>query len=255
MLDLVPAALRQRVCQFIRIAISPAALTGCTVPDQPTDTFDPFEAQNREVHEFNRSFDSAFLRPASEFYGGTLPEPIRYVLNNLADNIAVTGDIVNDILQLQVEDAVHNTVRFAVNTTIGIGGIFDPATPIGLDRRETGFGETLHTWGVPEGAYVELAFVGPSTEREAVGVVADFFTNALSWALDGPSAAAALAVGGVDIFNDRYEFGPAIDDLLYGSEDSYAAARTLYLQNLRFRYSGGEIDDQVTDIYDDLYAE
>lgn len=232
-----------------------ALVAACASPDAPVEMFDPYETQNRQIHEFNRSFDQKFLKPASNFYGVTLPNPVRTVFNNLADNISLSGDVVNGVLQVKPDDATHNAFRFAINTTLGIGGLFDPATSFGLVRRATGFGETLYVWGVDEGAYVELPFVGPSTQREAVGVFADFFTNAFSWALDGPSAVAALAVGGIDIFNDRYEFGSTIDDLLYGSEDSYAAARTLYLQNLRFRYSDGVIDDQTTDIYDDLYAE
>jgi len=230
-------------------------LAACSPAQQPTGISDPFEAQNRAVHEFNKEFDERFLRSAAVAYGETLPGPVRDIISNVADNISLTGDVVNDILQGRADDAVHNGFRFVINSTLGVGGLFDPAASFGLDTRDSGFGETLYTYGVPEGAYIELPFLGPSTQREAVGRVVDFFTNADSYALDGPSAAAATGVGFVDLLNDRYELRDVIDEVLYGSEDSYAQGRSLYLQNLRFRYSGGDAAEQVIDIYDDIYAE
>ena len=230
-------------------------LGACAPAEQPTDIVDPFEAQNRAIHEFNKEFDRRLLSSASEAYGETLPEPVREVIGNVADNISLTGDIVNDVLQGRADDAVHNGFRFAINSTLGVGGLFDPAASFGLETRESGFGETLFTYGVPEGAYIELPFLGPSTQREAVGRIADFFTNASSYALEGTSAAAATGVGVVDLLNDRYDLRSVIDGVLYESEDSYAQARTLYLQNLRFRYSGENAAEQVFDIYDDVYSD
>jgi phospholipid-binding lipoprotein MlaA len=230
-------------------------LAGCSPAEQPTEISDPFEAQNRAIHEFNKGFDERFLRSASEAYGETLPAPVRDIIGNVADNISLTGDVVNDILQGQADDAVHNGFRFLINSTLGVGGLFDPAASFGLETRESGFGETLFTYGVPEGAYVELPLLGPSTQREAVGRVVDFFTNADSYALDGPSALAATGVGAVDLLNDRYELGGVIDEVFYESADSYAQARNLYIQNLRFRYSGENAAEQVIDIYDDFYSE
>jgi phospholipid-binding lipoprotein MlaA len=235
------------------VASALAALSACTAQPQATGINDPFEASNRAIHEFNKSFDSAVLSPTAEFYGETLPAPVRTVIGNVADNISLTGDVVNDILQGQVDDAVHNGFRFAINSTLGLGGLFDPAASFGLETRATGFGETLHTYGVPEGPYVELPFLGPSTGREAAGRVVDFFTNADSYALEGTSAAAATGVGVVDLLNDRYDLRDVIDDVLYGSEDSYALARDTYLQNLRFRYAGDDAAEQVIEIYEELY--
>jgi phospholipid-binding lipoprotein MlaA len=243
----------RRALRLAGLAGALAALSACATPEQPTGINDPYEPTNRSIHEFNKSFDSAILRPTAEFYGETLPAPIRTVIGNLADNISLTGDVVNDILQGQVDDAVHNGFRFAINSTLGVAGIFDPAASFGLETRESGFGETLFVYGVPEGPYVELPFLGPSTGREAVGRFADFFTNADSYALDGTSAAAATGVGVVDLLNDRYDLRGVIDDVFYGSEDSYALARDAYLQNLRFRYGGGDAAEQVIDIYDELY--
>lgn len=238
---------------LVACALALAALAGCATPPQPTGINDPYESSNRAVHEFNKAFDEAVLSPTSDFYGESLPDPVRDVISNVADNISLTGDVLNDILQGRVDDAVHNGFRFAINSTLGVGGLFDPAASFGLETRETGFGETLYTYGVPEGPYVELPFLGPSTGREAVGRVVDFFTNADSYALEGTSAVAATGVGLVDLVNDRYDLREVIDDVFYESEDSYALARDAYLQNLRFRYSGEDATEQVIDIYEDLY--
>jgi phospholipid-binding lipoprotein MlaA len=232
-----------------------AGLTACAAPEQPVEINDPFEATNRRIHEFNKGFDRNLLRPTAVFYGETLPQPVRTVIGNLADNISLTGYVLNDVMQARGEDAIHNSFRFALNSTLGVGGVFDPAASFGLDARETGFGETLFVWGVDEGAYVELPFLGPSTQREAVGRVVNFFTNADSYALDGPSALAATGVGFVNLLNVRYDLLGPIDSVFYESEDSYAQTRSLYLQNLRFNYAGEDASGQVTDIYDELYDE
>jgi phospholipid-binding lipoprotein MlaA len=232
-----------------------AGLAACATPEQPVEINDPFEATNRRIHEFNKGFDRNLLRPTAVFYGETLPQPVRKVIGNLADNISLTGYVLNDVLQAQGEDAIHNSFRFALNSTLGVGGIFDPAASFGLEARDTGFGETLFVWGVEEGAYVELPLLGPSTQREAVGRVVNFFTNADSYALDGPSALAATGVGFVDLLNVRYDLLGPIDSVFYESEDSYAQTRSLYLQNLRFNYAGEDASGQVTDIYDEVYDE
>lgn len=228
-------------------------VAACAAPPDGVDVYDPYETTNREVHEFNKGFDQALLRPTANFYAETLPDPARNLLSNLADHISLSGDIVNDILQGQVDDLGHNFSRFIVNSTVGVFGIFDPASgDFDLPRREASVGETLAVYGVPEGAYVELPFLGPSTEREAYGRIGDFFTNAFSYVLSGPSALAATGVGAIDLLNDRAEFGDAIDDVFYNSADSYAQTRSLYLQNLRFQRGGGDLEEQLGDIYDEL---
>ena len=134
---------------------------------------------------------------------------------------------VNDLLQGNVEDAGHNFFRFMMNTTFGLFGLLDPATDMGLEERETGFGETLHVWGAAEGAYVELPLFGPSTERDAVGQFVDVLTNPIGFLGDnGTEAAAASAFPSV--LDSRYEFSDSVDAILYESADSYAQLRLFY---------------------------
>ncbi len=230
-------------------------LSACASADVSGGIFDPYEVQNRKVHDFNRGVDRTLLRPASNVYGGLLPEPVRNGVGNFAGNLSIPGSVLNDVLQLNVEDAIYNTVRFLVNTTIGIGGIFDPALAAGMPPRDSDFGETMDIWGFEEGAYLEVPFVGPSTTRDTVGIVVDLFIDPLNFLLPapesyvGPVAAAASKVG------DRYRFRGTVDSILYESADSYAQSRLLYLDNRRFRLgkSNGETSEDDFDLYEETY--
>ena len=137
-------------------------------------------------------------------------------------------------------------MRFVINSTLGFGGLFDVASDFGIEDHETDFGETLHVWGAGEGAYVELPFLGPSTQRDAVGKVVDLFTNPLSYTLDDPESYYGPVASVASGLGNRGRFSDTIDSILYDSADSYAQARLIYLQNRRFELGqedqGAEID-------------
>ncbi|MGP1355621.1 MlaA family lipoprotein [Roseicyclus sp.] len=238
---------------FLRVPLLAAALAlaACgpaTLP--PGDTIaDASEAQNRAVHRFNVSLDRALVGPAANAYGNAIPRPVRRGVSNFASNLNQPGYVLNDLLQLRVEDAVRNTLRFAVNTTVGIGGLFDPATAIGLPAEETGFGETMHVYGLGEGDYHVLPVFGPSTTRDSVGLVLDFALNPLRHVVEPPETGYLTGARVLARFGDRHDFAGTIEDVLYGSEDSYVTMRSLYLQNRRFELGGGS-----QDAYFDPYA-
>ena len=160
-------------CRTVVLGVVVAVLTGCATPRVTQGTNDPYEAQNRAVHAYNKRSDRTFLRPVSQAYGKSVPEPLRNGISNFAGNIDLPRSVVNDVLQANVDDAAHNAVRFLINSTFGIAGIFDPASAWGLDARTSDFGETLHVWGATEGHYVELPVLGPSTKRDAFGRLLD----------------------------------------------------------------------------------
>jgi phospholipid-binding lipoprotein MlaA len=229
-----------------------AVLVGCSTPVTPVEVHDPYEEQNRRTHRGNVDLDRAMLRPASRAWGAAVPQPVRRGAVNFAANLDTPGYVINDVLQGQVDDAVHNLFRFIINSTLGLAGVFDPASSIGLGPRSTDFGETLHVWGAPEGAYLELPVFGPSTERDAAGLVVDIIMNPVRLAFpDVPLSATATAV---QIVDTRFILGATIDGVLYDSADSYAQSRTIYLQNRRFRLGGGGEDDYF-DPYEELYGE
>ena len=126
-------------------------LSACGPATIPSGIDDPQEAQNRAVHAFNRGLDRNLLRPTANTYSRIRPEPVENGISNFAGNLDLPGDVVNNLLQLRIGRAAENTLRFAINSTVGIGGLFDPATALGVAGDPTDFGETLHVWGAPEG--------------------------------------------------------------------------------------------------------
>jgi phospholipid-binding lipoprotein MlaA len=236
-------------------------LAACAGAPPAVGVNDPYESTNRSIHAFNRGLDRALVGPAAEGYGGIVPEPAQRVVGNLADTLDLPGDILNNLLQLRIDRAAENTLRLATNLTMGVGGLFDAATAIGLPENPTDFGETLHVWGVGEGAYVELPFAGPSTARDATGILVDLAINPVRLALPEREAMAATVLKLFSRLGDRDRFSETVDSVLYDSADSYAQARLLYLQNRRFQLgqdgaAGTEgTDDDFIDPYEDPYAD
>lgn len=236
-------------------------LSACGPAPVPQGIDDPNEAQNREVHEFNRAVDRALLRPTANTYSSILPEPVETGVTNFARNLDAPGDVVNNVLQLRLGKAAENTLRFAINTTLGIGGLFDPATALGVAGDPTDFGETLHVWGAPEGKYAEVPFIGPTTGRDTFGLVVDVAMNPVRLALPNPEAFYATGAKVASGLSSRARYGDTVDSILYESADSYAQARLLYLQNRRFELGqtaasgdGAGFEDPYAD-FEDPYAE
>ena len=205
--------------------------------------YDPMEKMNRKTHALNKKLDKAVLRPAGNAYGALIGPVDNEVINNFASNLSEPSTILNQIMQGRLIRATKSTIRFAVNSTIGIGGITNPAEDFGMDRDESDFGETMHVWGVGEGAYVELPFYGGSTVRDTVGIIVDFATDPLDHAIKAKHKPCKTGVKLIELAGDRNEYSGVIDGVLYGTEDSYASQRLYYLQNRRFYLSGGKISD------------
>lgn len=237
------------------------SLGACSTAPPGAEFYDPYETQNRRIHAFNKDFDRNVVRPLSQVTGDGPPGPVSQGVVNFATNFETPGVIVNNLLQVDVLDAGHNAFRFAINSTLGVGGIFDPASSFGLERRDSDFGETLYAWGVPEGAYQELPFFGPSTERDTAGFVVDFALNPLAYVLPTEYLAAGYATDfGEDII-ERGSLEDTFDSILYESADSYAQFRSVYLQNRRFELGAaagspsGLNENDVFDPYADLFPQ
>ena len=141
-----------------------ALLAGCAIAPPRTD--DPLQKVNRKVYAFNDKLDKAVLRPAAVGYRKVTNPPVRHAVDNFFTNIELPVTIANDLLQARPSQALGNTGRFLINLTVGVGGIFDPATKLGLPQQSTDFGITLARWGVPEGDFLMLPLLGPSTVRD-----------------------------------------------------------------------------------------
>jgi phospholipid-binding lipoprotein MlaA len=249
MVKMVHTLGRSGVTQALSLVIVAfVGLTSCGPAPSTIGISDPNEAQNREIHKFNLALDKNVLRPIATSASDLVPEPVEQGVVNFASNLELPGTVVNDILQFKLGKAVENTLRFAINTTIGIGGLFDPATAAGVNGKPTDFGETLHVWGVTEGNYFELPFFGPSTDRDALGKVVDYALDPLKLILPKKSSLPLLAKIGSKI-SDRGRYSETVDSILYDSADSYAQARLLYLQHRRFNLGEQPSDDSFEDPY------
>ena len=207
---------------------------------------DPYEAQNRKVHAFNRGLDRALVRPAALGYSKVLPDEIEDSIGYFARNLGQPSVVVNSLLQGDLRGAGNATLRFTVNTTLGLFGFFDVATEFKMADHDTDFGETLFAWGAGEGVYLELPVLGPSTTRNATGKVVDLFTNPLTYVLESPEKYYGTGASVASGLSTRGRFSDTVDSILYESADSYAQARLIYLQNRRFNVgddaSATEID-------------
>ena len=221
----------------------------------PDAIHDPYEAQNRKIHAFNKGVDTAVLRPVARGYGKVANDDLKTVIGNVATNLSTPNYMVNNLLQGDLGGFGRNLYRVVINSTLGIGGLFDPASEISkIDVVDADFGMTLAQWGAPEGAYVELPLLGPATERDAIGRIVDLFTNPLSYTIAGPERHVGTASQVLDRIGDRDRFGDTIDSVLYDSADSYAQTRLIYLQSRRFAL-GQDGQDPYSDPYEDPYAQ
>lgn len=206
---------------------------------------DPLEPVNRFIFGFNEIFQMVILRPVTGMYQHLIPPAVREAIGHLIDNLKTPVILANDVLQGEGGRAWQTTQRFVVNTTLGVGGIMDPATKMGIVKHSEDFGQTLAVWGVGEGLYVVLPLYGPSNPRDAVGklLVDDYFDPLgmyLSNTHEDEARYARMAVGAVD------EFGGVMDDLEQikkTSVDYYAAIRSMYRQKRKAEIGNGtEVD-------------
>lgn len=186
------------------------ALGGCASVPAPHPA-DPLQGWNRNVQGFNDTVDEALLKPVATAYRDVVPEFARERVRNFFGNLGDGWSALNQLLQGKVEAGLNMTLRLATNTVFGVGGLFDPATDMGLDRRSEDFGQTLGRWGVGPGPYLVLPLLGPSTVRDAVALP-----------LDMRATSAALVTA-----NDDKLFTAATLGVIQGRADLLAASRLL----------------------------
>lgn len=233
------------------LTLAGCATTPATVPQ------DPWERVNRGTQRFNDALDRAVLRPVATRYRDHVPQVIRTGASNLLGHLAFTTTIVNDLLQLKLGDTATDIGRFLLNTTLGIGGLMDPATGIGLPRNDEDFGQTLGRWGVRSGPYLILPFFGPSTLRDAPALYADSQTD-LRELLDLDTGTRVAL--GILWAVDRRAALLAADPTLDAAFDRYAFMRDAWLQRREYLVRDGDVPDEAppeeefddpADAYDD----
>jgi phospholipid-binding lipoprotein MlaA len=156
-----------------------AQLTGCAhVPrDRDAGVYDPLEPMNRAIFKANAEVDRAFIKPVAQGYRAILPQFVRDRFRSFVDNLLEPRVFINDLLQVRLNSAGMTFARFLMNSTVGIGGLFDPASKHNLPRQTGDFGQTLYTYGVGDGPYLVLPFLGPSNARDTLGLGVDLLTE------------------------------------------------------------------------------
>lgn len=216
------------------------ALSACATPppaDDPeavaeyNEINDPLEPTNRVILEANLFFDDILLKPLSQGYRFVLPEPARDGIRNALDNLRSPVILLNDLLQGEWERAFQTTLRFCINTTLGIGGLFDVASDLGVKSHDEDFGQTLAVWGAGEGPFLMLPLFGPSNIRDAVGLAVDSFSNPFTYYFDNIGYEwANYTRTGLTALDKRSRNIELLDELEKTSLDFYSALRNLYRQ-------------------------
>ena len=211
-------------------------------------TSDPFESTNRIVFEISDDLDTMIIRPVAEIYRDVTPRFIKNSVTNFFYNLSEVDTIVNQLLQGKIVLAGQDSLRFLINSTIGIVGFVDVATRVGFERHDEDFGQTLGYWGVPAGPYVFLPVIGPSTIR-------DSFSKPTSWFLSGNLSVsdeeAKIFINLLDAVETRERLLVA-EKLIVG--DKYEFVKSVYLQTRNDLVFDGEVEDEfLTDLELDLF--
>jgi phospholipid-binding lipoprotein MlaA len=203
--------------------------SGCASVPQP-DPRDPWEGYNRGMTQFNDTVDSVVFKPVATVYKEATPQLVRTGVSNFFANLGDVWSFINNVLQAKPEPALSSFWRVAVNTTIGLGGVLDPATEMRLQRYRQDFGQTLGYWGMPPGPYFVLPILGPSTLRDTAALPVDWMGHPIAQIHDVPVRNSLRAAQFVDT---RAQLLGADDVLEAASPDSYAFRRDAWLQKRR----------------------
>ncbi|MEZ5554872.1 VacJ family lipoprotein [Haliea sp.] len=210
---------------------------------------DPLEAINRPIFIFNERMDQYLLKPAARGYHAITPDPLEVGVDNFFRNLRDVNTTLNSLLQGRFGGAAQAGGRFLLNSTIGILGLFDVATRMGVEPLRTDFGQTLAVWGVPEGPYLMVPLFGPRTMRSGVGTIFDAYTS-VEVAIDDVRLRNSLI--GLELVSSRVELLKA-EDLISG--DRYIFIRDAYLQQRRALVNDGEVEDTFSDFGDEEWPD
>jgi phospholipid-binding lipoprotein MlaA len=222
---------------------NPIADPTLPAPAELPASYDPWEGLNRTVHRFNNAVDRRIAKPLAHAYVATVPRPVRLGVSNFFANLGQPVAALNALLQGKPKQAAQALGRFTLNATLGIGGIFDPASDAHLPYRDEDFGQTLGMWGWKRSRYVELPLFGPRTVRDVFGLVGDGQLAPLRQVEDDPTRVFLQGLQLVDVRTQLF----AVDSMREGAADDYALVRDAWLQRRRYQIFGDrkQQDDEL----------
>ncbi len=217
----------RRLASGAAAAAAAGLLGGCATSGNPKD---PIEGFNRAMFAFNEGLDTVIIKPVSTGYDYVLPSPVKTGVSNFFGNIGDVFIAVNNLLQGKVPEAASDAGRFLVNSTIGLLGVLDVASDMGLEKHNEDFGQTFGRWGVGNGAYVVVPFFGPRTVRDTVGLVLDVKADPVGYIDHVPTRNSLYALR---VVSDRAALLPADKVIEEAALDKYSYIRDGYLQRRR----------------------
>lgn len=209
------------------VIASTLLLTACATTQQHSETNDPLEGYNRVIYSFNDTVDKAVTKPIAQGYNYVMPDPVNKGISNFFSNLDDITVIINDLLQFKFSQALDDTGRFLLNSTVGVVGLIDVASSHGLEKNNEDFGQTLGAWGVDTGPYIVWPFIGPSNMRDTVGLVGDYYTDPVTY-VEGPDARNPFLI--TRIVDKRANLLKAEKVLNEAAIDEYSYVRDAYLQ-------------------------
>lgn len=218
--------------RLIFITLTSSMLIGCIHGPNPDD---PYESINRSIYKFNTAFDTTFLKPPAKLYKAVIPAPVRASVNNFYNNIYMIPTVANDLLQGEVKFAIRDTGRFVINSTIGIGGLFDVASQHNMPMRDTNLGVTFAKWGDKHSPYIVIPFLGPSTIRDGMGLLFEYpLLTPYPYLRNDALIYSLIGLRYIDLRSQYLETEHLMDEAL----DKYAFMRDAYLQHRQFLITG-----------------
>jgi phospholipid-binding lipoprotein MlaA len=208
-------------------------------PATQPQSYDPWEKMNRRVHRFNDAVDRGVAKPLAKAYVAVVPRPVRLGVGNFFNNLGQPVSAVNALLQGKPKQASQAMGRFLLNSTLGIGGVFDPATSAKLPNKSEDFGQTLGVWGWKRSRYVELPLFGPRTIRDALGMAGD---SPLSPIRGIEADTARVFLQGLQLVDVRTQL-MAVDKMREGATDDYALVRDAWMQRRQYQIFGEREED------------
>jgi phospholipid-binding lipoprotein MlaA len=231
-------------------------LLGCATPPPASnpdavadfkEADDPLEPTNRVLYAINDGIDTVILRPIALAYRKVVPEPVRTGIHNVLSNLSTPVQLGNDILEAKPRRAGDTTMRFLINTTIGVVGVFDVAKGLGYPDHETDFGMTLALWGVGDGPFLFLPVLGPTNPRDAIGYGVDGVSDPFNWVGQGTVVTALnWTKWGLNAVDQRERVLDTIDSIKKTALDPYATFRSLYRQHRRAAIEKTRNDNSAT---------
>lgn len=229
-----------KILRGISVVFLGSWLTACATTGSDQGTNDPFESTNRQVFAFDEKLDRNVLLPTAAFYAQVIPAPVRDSLHNFLANLQLPVTFAGDILQGETKRGAQTVGRFVINSTIGVGGLMDVAKTVGVPAHTEDSGQTLAVWGVPEGPYLVLPFLGPDPPRDAAGQVVDIFFDPTTYLRYKQHIWWSVGRGAIGVIDLRARGAAMVQSIERGSVDYYASVRSLYRQHRQSEINNGK---------------